>query len=485
VSASLGRFPLRWEPPLAVALAGVLGLLIAFNPLLAVLGVGIGCVVMAIGLIDISVPAAGLGFVIFGHLVTGQFYVIGLLPEAFAAVLDVVLVAVAACVALRPQPRSPRSHIATWLFLGLATISIVNPLVPSLNYGTFGLRQVVLPLVALLVVKEAELTPRDRQFLIWLLALGWAINVALATRQWFGDFTAAEVAWLESQRATYLVDDQIRLLGATQSNQDFGFLAAVAVPSVTVLFLASERRAFRVALGVLLLLSLAVLFGSLLRTTLVGGIVGAILAAVLVTVRQGRPERLVGFVGLLVTLLLALTVVLPGRLLPEDKATTLSTRVVSIFSPGEDASFQARSAEVWPQTLEIISEHPVGGGPGASGPLSQARSSEAPFGPVVPDNGYLLIAVQFGLVGVLLFMGMFVTWLRDLFAWAGRGQLAAAAAVGSVVAALVAMLAGGYWSLVNPSVILGVIVGLGLRGDGTRGEIRPKRPAGTGATSPR
>ena len=462
----------QWvEWPAALALALALGLLVALQPLFALVVVAMAAAGLALALAGVSLAAAAIGGVVLGHLVTGQLYVLGLLPESFAAVLDLVLAGLFVGIALRPRPRSPRSHVVTVAFFILAVLSVLNPLVPSLNYGAFGLRQVLLPLMALLIVKEAELSRRDTMFIVAMLLLGWSVNLVIALRQWLFGFSGAEIDWAESIDATYLVDGQIRLMGATQSNQDFGFLAAIAVPAVTACFLAAQQRALRITFGVLAVLSSVVLFGSLLRSTLVGGVVGAVVTVALVSRTGRRPERVVAYAGLLAGGLVLLALVAPGRFLPEEKVVTLSERVASIFSPGSDASFQQRGTEVWPESLRLIGENPLGGGPGASGPVSQARSAEAPFGRNIPDNGYLLMGVQFGVVGLVLFVGMLLTWLRDLVTWVRRGQAAAAAAAGAVVAAMVAMIAGGYWALVNPSLALGVIVGLGLRGDGSRGPL--------------
>ena len=463
----------RWvEWPAAAALALALGLLVVLQPLFALAALAMAALCLALTLAGVSLAAGAIGGVVLGHLVTGQLYVLGRLPESFALLLDLVLVTLFVAVALRPHPRSPRSHLATIAFFTLVVLSVLNPLVPSLTYGVFGLRQVLIPLVALLVVKEAELSPRDVKFILTMLLLAWIVNLTIALRQWLFGFSGAEIAWTQSIASTYLVDGQIRLMGATQSNQDFGFLAAIAVPAVTACFLAAQQRALRMAFGVLTVLSFAVLFGTLLRSALVGGVVGAVVTAVLVSTASRRPERVLVYAGGLAGVIVVLALVAPGRFLPEEKVVTLSERVASIFSPGSDASFQERGSTVWPESLRIIRENPLGGGPGSSGPLSQARPTEAPFGRNIPDNGYLLMGVQFGLFGLLLFVAMLGTWLRDLVAWVRRGQAAAAAAAGVVVAAMIAMIAGSYWGLVNPSVALGVLVGLGLRGDGNRGPLR-------------
>lgn len=468
---SLPRRAAAAEVFVAMLLAAPLGLLVAWRPLYAVALVALGAAVLALSLLRVSLVAAAIGGVVIGHLVSGQLYVIGALPESAPVVLDLITAALFVGVALRPHPRAPRSHLATVAFLALGLLAVLNPLVPSFNYGLFGVRSLVLPLVAVLIVKEAELSKRDVGFVLSMLVLGWCVNIGFALRQWIVDFTGAEITWIEDLDATYLVGDQIRLMGAMQSNQDFGLLACVAVPTVTAYFFAAERRTQRTLLGVLLLLSFAVLFGSLIRSTLVGGVVGALVAAVIVATAAAGRARLVAYGITVVAILLTLFLVAPGTLLPENKAETLATRVASIFDPASDPSFQQRGSEAWPRMLRIIGANPLGGGPGSAGPLSQAREGDAPFGSVVPDNGYLLMAVQLGIIGAVAFVLMLLAWLRDAVARARQGLPAAAAAAGAVVGAMVAMLAGSYWSLVDPAVTFGVIVGLGLRGDGRRGSV--------------
>jgi hypothetical protein len=102
----------------------------------------------AASMAGISITGLALGGVLLGHLVSGQLYVIGVLPDAFAALLDLTLAVLLVAVALRPNPRSPRSHIVTVAFAGLAFLSTLNPLLPSISFGVFGLRQLLLPVIA-------------------------------------------------------------------------------------------------------------------------------------------------------------------------------------------------------------------------------------------------------------------------------------------------------------------------------------------------
>jgi O-Antigen ligase len=465
--------PARGAEAVAATVAALAaGVAVAAQPL-AALGVGLAAAAVLVGLVARVPPlAAALALVVVGHAAAGPLYIAGWLPESFAALLDLVVAGLFAAAVLRRPRVAQASHALMLAFLALAALAVLNPLVPSLGYGLLGVRGLVMTVVVALAVKGAPLTRRDVRLVVGALALGWAVNVAFAARQWLGAFTPAEVQWIEDLGSTYLVGDQIRLLGAMRSNQDFAFLAAVAVPAVVAFAFRAPTPRARAWLSAFALASLAVLFGSLVRSGLVGGVVGAgvALAASAATVAERR--RLLTGAIVAAALLWTAAGLAPAAILPENKAEALADRVVSIFSPGQDFAVQAREQETWPFALRQIEAHPFGAGPGSAGPVSQARPDDAPLGPVVPDNGYLLIAVQLGIGGVLVFVAMLAALGAQLWRRARAGSTAAAAAVGGLAALSVAMFAGSYWSLVAPGAMLGVLVGLGLR-DAPAGEETP------------
>jgi O-antigen ligase len=433
----------------AVPLAGVVVLLVVAG-------------LIGIAALGLSLPGGALVLLVLGHLVSGQLYIIGLLPERFSAVLDVIVVALFA-VATLVRRGTPA---LTWLllaYLGLVALELFNPLTPGLGYGVLGARQLAMAVLVIVAVRDAPVSPRDVRCVLAALAFGWVVNVALALRQWLGAFTGAELRWIEDLGSTYLVGDQIRLIGATQSNQDFAFLAAIAMPAVVVLAFRAPAGWKRTAALALAVASATVLFGSLVRSGLVGGIAGAGVALAVTARSAVDRRRLLQATVLTAVVLWAAAGLAPSAILPANKADVLQQRVLSILRPGQDFAFQARQEQTWPFALEQIRDHPFGAGPGSAGPLSQARPEQAPLGRVVPDNGYLLVAVQLGVLGAALFVWMLGALLVALARRARAGSPVAAAAAGALAAALVAMLAGNYWSLVAPATLLGVLIGLGLR----------------------
>src|SRR6185312_16818680 len=195
---------------------------------------------------------------------------------------------------------------------------------------------------------------------------------------------------------------------------------------------------------------------------LVAGMLGTFAAAAAIARDPVMRRRIVvSALAVVLVAYLAVTVV-AGRALSQDQSQTLGTRVTSIFSPGQDYAFQQRQTRVWPQALHAIEAHPLGVGAGAAGPLSQARD-DAPLGPLVPDDGYLLVAVDLGLPGLALFVTALGLMLVELWRRARLGALAAVAAFGALVALCVAMFTGNFVSLISPSCAWAVLMGLGLR----------------------
>lgn len=431
----------------------------------AIMAVVIGLAVLSLA--HISTGAGVLGFVVFSQLVVGQLYITGQLPETLTVVSDAITVVLFAVAVMQPTKSARAAHSVVLVFLALVAVHAVNPQLPSLDFGLRGARLLAMSMLILIIAKQIPLTERDRKFVLGALAAGWIVNLLIGYRQWILDFTPAELAWIEDADATYAVDQQIRLMGAMQSNQDFGLLAALMMAPVAVAAFAARRTAWRYAGAALLCLGAAILFGTLLRSALVGGVLGAVAAVAAVTVTSHDRNR-VAVIGALVTLgLWAFATIGSQTFLKAEQSSTVQSRTTSIFAPTQDASFQQRQTQVWPKALRVIREHPLGGGAGSAGAISQQQPTVAPFGRLVPDNGYLYITVQTGVVGLGVFLGMLFLLLATSWRRARGGNRYAAAGVGAIIAMMLSMIAGSYWGLIAPAVIFGLIVGLGLRDDPT------------------
>lgn len=448
--------------------AALLGWLLTVDAKLGLLFALAACAAPLALSAGLSARGWAIALALAGHLVAGPLYIHGLVSSSFALLLDALVVF--AFLALAFQPRSPARawRVATLAFVGLMAIEAFNPLLPSFGYGMTGARSFIVPFLLLVAVGSGRLERRDERVLLTVGVIGWIVNVLLAGRQLIFGFTGAELQWIESSNATFLVGEQVRLLGATRSNQDFAFLVAIAFPAVIAAVLARRRGPrWRLGFGLLAVATVVVLVGSLVRSGLVAGVVGAIaVLAVMARDRVTQRRLLVSAAALAVVLWLVASFGL-RLVLPEKEAATVSDRVTSIFAPSQDYAFQQRETVVWPHAVHEIGAHPLGAGAGSAGPLSQTRE-DAPLGPLVPDNGYLLVAVQFGIVGLALFVSVLILLAVELWRRARRGAVIAAAGFGAVLALIVAMATGNFVSLVSPSCAWAVLLGLGLRAPASR-----------------
>ncbi|HYV15659.1 MAG TPA: O-antigen ligase family protein [Conexibacter sp.] len=417
-----------------------------------------------------TLRGAGIALALAGHLLAGPLYVQGHAPSWLPLLLDLGVLTGFGLLAFETRSPGRPWRVAVLALVALILAQAFNPLLPSLSYGVTGARAIAIPLLLLVAVGSGRLTRRDEQVLIAIGVVGWVLNVVLAGRQWLFGFTGSELSWIQSTRSTYLVGDQIRLLGATRSNQDFAFLVAIAFPAVCACAMARGRSVrWRTGFTLLALATLAVLFGSLVRSGLVAGALGALAAALALARDPSARSRIVASGVALALVVTVLGSVGAGLFLDAHKAQTLQTRVASIFTPGQDYAFQQRQTQVWPHALHEIGAHPLGAGAGSAGPLSQARD-DAPLGPLVPDDGYLLMAVQYGIPGLVVFVLALLLLAAELWRRAQHGAVAAAAAFGAVVALCVAMVTGNFVSLISPTCVWAVLLGLGLRSGDARGE---------------
>ena len=463
---SVGGLSPRTLPPIALG-AAALGWLSVAEPLLGIAVVLAICAASVLMVAGVSTRGWAIALALAGHLFLGPLYVRGVISGSFAAILDLLILGAFGLLAFQPRSRPRPWRAAVLTLAALVVIQAFNPMLPSYAYGLSGARPIVVPLLLLAAVGSGQLNRRDERLIVAIGVLGWAFNVFFAGRQLLVGFTGTELNWIQSTHATYLVGEQIRLIGATRSNQDFAFLVAIAFPAVCACALARGKRlSWRIGFGLLTLATLGVLVGSLVRSGLVAGVIGALgVAAVMTRDRLARRRLVLSGLAIAVVVWLVASFGL-GLVLPEKQADTVSSRVVSVFEPEQDYAVQQRQTVVWPHVMHEIGAHPLGAGAGSAGPLSQTRE-DAPLGSLVPDNGYLLMAVQFGIPGLLLFLLTLVLLIVELWRRATRGALIAAAAFGAVVALCVAMITGNFISLVSPELRLG---SPGRTGPASRGE---------------
>jgi hypothetical protein len=137
-------------------------------------------------------------------------------------------------------------------------------------------------------------------------------------------------------------------------------------------------------------------------------------------------------------------------------AATLA-RTSSLFQMQGDRSYLQRTGDTLPAAWHAFTAHPLGLGPGSAGPISQAFSSQAPLGRVVPDNGFLLIGIQLGIVGLGILAWVLARLVRQLRVSRHGNDFWTNTGVALIIYWVVAMLTGGYWSLAGPASLFWAI----------------------------
>lgn len=360
----------------------------------------------------------------------------------------------------------PLLRVAPWVRYCLVVFTVVvslatfGPMMRSVEFGLRGWLSVMFPVLAAIAV--ATLSQRlngdsravFRRALTFLFGVALAINSSLTIKQAFLGLDSFESAQLARSVSTYASGDNVRLMGAFETGQDLGAFFAVAVPACLVLALKAERPMRSTWLWIYIAAMLAT-FLSLTRTSLIAVVIVSAFAL------------FVWSRGSVTTRSLRALVVLPGLALivaatlanwPDKRVQDSVARSLSLFDLGNDRSFSDRTVSTLPRALDALSNAPFGSGVGSAGPISQAMPQFAPFGILTTDNGYLMIAIQVGVVALAILLtvmfGIIIRSIRTEDRWT-------AASGAAMMGLLVAFVSAGYWSLTNSIVVLALIVGLG------------------------
>lgn len=303
-------------------------------------------------------------------------------------------------------------------------------------------------------------TRRANQRAVGTAVLLVAVFTSLwALRQSFFGFTSRELQVISEQFSTYLVGAQIRSSGMFIVNQEFGLFAATMVPALLVLAMQLPQRRQRWIYGAAFALLVVALLVSLFRTAIVGAAAGVVLALVLFSPGKQVVARLAGALVVGALIVGGSTWFLSQS--TDPRAIAAVARISTLLAVEEDGSFNARTDRVWARAVDLMVEHPFGLGAGSAGPVSQRFAHLAPAGNVTTDNGYLMIGVQLGWLGLVVFVSMLV----GLFLWLVRSRDPwARASAMALVALMVAMITVGLWSLLAPILIVGALVGVGAAG---------------------
>lgn len=329
----------------------------------------------------------------------------------------------------------------------------------SSGMAGLGLRSMVMGPLCAFVLERAQLEAGFRKLVGFIALLVVSANCVVGLAQTLRGYSAEMMDHIASQGSTYLVEGEFRLVGLQSSGQDFSLIVGASA-AWAIWFVSTcvdrTRLAWVIAIVFLPLTVLSTIL-AFQRSALIGlGFATAFLliAALVKGVRGWTVSRGTGAaLGRWSALSLAVCI-LSVSFLASDKWSHALARVQTLFSLGSDNSWSIRSGETIPVALRLVAENPLGYGTGASGSVA-ARFPSSPlfgytYGGLWADNGYLFVALQLGLAGLLI-------WLIFLLSWVSVGALVLGGeadvehfpfGISAVVLFLLgAMVSGSFWGL--------------------------------------
>ncbi|MFP3461282.1 hypothetical protein R5O87_10570 [Arthrobacter globiformis] len=340
--------------------------------------------------------------------------------------------------------------------------------VPSISVlgqqGLFGLRALVWGLVIAMILQAKlfdAIVARRLRTLVLVVLLS---NMMVALVQAVVGLNAVEMQALVEAGASYQVESQTRLLGLQATGQELSMLAGSGFVWACAVVVSRGFRRTGALVWTLGILSAVVTLVVLQRSALVGAF--AAMAVVIFSMgsatfrgRRGASARRFGVVvGAALVSISVLAVVAP------DRVDLALSRFATLFGLSTDYSFSVRQDTTLPVALRLIGEQPLGYGLGASGPVA-ARYAPAgpladfPLGGIAADNGYLYMALQVGIPGLILFGIFLLSWAicGSFVELAPRDRLAPRAVV-TYLGAI--MISGSFWGLTGSMAVVVILASI-------------------------
>lgn len=348
-----------------------------------------------------------------------------------------------------------------FVLVGLATV--ISLFTTSLEFSVRGagglLGCVGAMCVTALACKSADpaVSLARQKYVLWVIAAISCATALWAIRQSLFGFTNAELVAINAQQSTYLVGDQIRSSGLFGVNQEFGLFSACATPAMLILAVREKRHRW-IYSAAFITLAIALVI-SLTRTAIVAATISSLIGLILYA--PGRRLAVRAVVGIFTAALIVGVAYLLLATSTDERVRSAILRMQTLLNVSDDGSFNDRLDFVWVRGVNLMMSNPFGLGAGSAGPVSSRFPDIAPAGNVTTDQGYLMIGVQVGWLGV----GVFVWMLLALLIWLGRSHATAArASAMSLLALMIAMTASQYWALSAPIALVGAIFGVGVAG---------------------
>jgi putative inorganic carbon (hco3(-)) transporter len=374
-------------------------------------------------------------------LLGASFFVVAmkrLVPELpFAVLLDLLLICMLFGVFLQQVHRrdwrfayDPLS-VGVLIWVGYNVFQLVNPWLPSLQAWVYTVRGTA----GYMLLFFAALYGLKRWRQVRALVNFWLVLATIAAI--YGLFQEAfglrqfEENWAFS-RLTYLqplsLGGTFRKFSFFSDPATFGLVMAIsAMLGLGLLFEQHQSSVRRLLLVLACTLMIVAMFFSGTRSAFVILPVGYGMM-MLLTLR--RDLWLLGLGGLVLWLVLIFAPLSHPSL----------QRLQEAFQPSTAMSFQSR-LENQDFAQPLIQRHPIGLGLGTTGERGQIFSSHTLLSQFPSDSGYVLIGIETGWVGLLLFLGLLAlalgTGVRNYFRTQGRDRRLYVAIFTGVMLALV------------------------------------------------
>lgn len=382
------------------------------------------------------------------------------------SILPDVLTLFLAVLALIAHRRGSRPQNAAGIFLTLfivictlSAIVVIATNATNIGLGVYGLRSMVFAPVTILLFQVAAIDEKGRKTVAGVLLAVVLLNCVVALGQAIFGFSAAEMSSILASGSTYLVGEQVRLIGLQTSGQDFSVIAgSAAVWGLATIFHGGIRNASWLTLATTAASSMAALL-ALQRSVLIGvAVAAAVMLVGSVVGSSAVSSKLLNFkhtMGILA--ITSLGVIAMATLAPLQTKEALD-RVLSFTQMSSDNSWAIRQRTTIPVTLRLIEENPWGYGVGASGSVAAKFGNASPLakyrlGGISADNGYLFVTLQVGVIGLLFFVLLFLAWMiQGRLIHSFSTSRWNAAAVMSFLAG--SMVSGSFWGLASTMTVV-------------------------------
>ena len=291
-------------------------------------------------------------------------------------------------------------ELAVIAFMILAALHVFNPLGPPLKVALAGYRILAWQLVGFLIARKLRLTRVLIRKVVVMLLITASVVALYGIKQsfFYTQYDNQIVLSTSGASSSYTSLGHRRAFSTMSSPAHLGyFMCAAILLAASILSL----RRYRTILSFSLLLMSFALLLTIIRTAWIGVLCGLVLLGLLRAAETKRIFPALRYATLTILSFLLILFCLTSYF--PDSAIT--KRLFSIAAPTEQRHFKMRVDSWYETIIPAIIANPFGYGTG-----SDTTSSEAIF---YSHNGYLYVAIELGLLGLILAIGILVYGLLE------------------------------------------------------------------------